>query len=194
MPTTDIGKIKEQLSRVLTVIEPANVEAILTLHKRLAKEHIPWAIGGDLGEALRAVPVKPDCVEVWTNKKGAAQILMAFKDLAPKGVYFQTQRLERKAIVGEKLYPIYQRSYYFDFMIQNVKIRVHGDLQFRVGDWEWGDKLEYTPEHVSIVGFKTAVVPLQVKYELYHNLGWADRAERVSQVINRHPSRRQGDF
>jgi hypothetical protein len=113
---------------------------------------------------------------------------MAFKQFSQKGVLFQTQSLERKAFFEKKEYPVYARSYYFDFTLNGVKVKVHGDLQFKVGNWEWGDKLEYTPEHVSVVGTKTAIVPLQVKYELYQTLGWADRAEKISQVINRHPS------
>jgi len=188
MYTTDVSKIKQQLSRVLAVIDPVYIDILLALHKRLDKEHISWAIGGDLGETLRAVQVKPDCIEILTSRKGAAQIFMAFKEFSQKGVLFQTQSLERKALVEKKEYPVYARSYYFDFALNGVKVKVHGDLQFKVGNWEWGDKLEFTPEHVSVVGAKTAIVPLQVKYEFYQALGWADRAEKISQVINRHPS------
>ena len=186
MYATNIGKIKQQLSHVLAVIDPIYIDTLLELHKRLDKEHIFWAVGGDLGETLRAVQVRPDCVEILTDKKGAAQIFMAFKEFSQKGVLFQTQRLERKATAEEKEYPIYARSYYFDFTLNGVKIKVYGDLQFKVGNWEWGDKLEFTPEHVSVVGAKTAIVPLQVKHQLYQALGWADRAEKISQVIDRH--------
>lgn len=187
MYTTDISKIKEQLSHVLAVIDPIYIDTLLTLHKKLQKEHIFWAIGGDLGENLRAVQVKPDCIEILTNRKGAAQIFMAFKEFSPKGVFFQTHRLERSAVIEKKEYPIFVRSYYFDFTLNGVKIKVYGDMQFKVGNWEWGDKLEFTPEHVSVVGAKTAIVPLQIKFELYQTLGWVDRAEKISQVINRHP-------
>ena len=187
MFTTDVNKIKEQLSHVLTIVDPMYIETILTLHKKLDREHISWVVGGDLGENLRAVQVKPNCVEILTDKKGAAQIFMAFKEFSPTGVFFQTQRLERNAVIEQKEYPAYTRSYYFEFAINGVKIKVHGGLQFKVGNWEWGDKLEFIPEHVSVVGAKTAIVPLQVKYELYQALGWTDRAEKISQVINRHP-------
>jgi len=188
MYTTDIAKIRQQLSRVLAVIDPIYIDTILSLHKRLDKEHIFWAIGGNLGETLRAVQVEPDCIEILTDRKGAAQIFMAFKEFSRKGVLFQTQRLERKAVAEDMEYPVYARSYYFDFSLNGVKVKVYGDLQFKVGNWEWGDKLEFTPEHVSVVGAKTAIVPLRLKYQLYQDLGWADRAEKISQVIDKHPS------
>ncbi len=188
MPTTEIEKIKEQLSRVLSVIEPRYVEMILMLHRRLDKTHVRWAIGGDLGEQMRAVQVRPDCVEILTDKSGASQIALTFKDLAAAEVSQKTQTLSRCAVLDGNEYPVYERSYYFDFTAFGVKVKVHGDLQIKVGYWAWGEKLEFTPEHVSVVGFNTAIVPLQLKYEIYQDLGWTDRAEKINQVINRHPS------
>ena len=164
---------------------PHTVDALLSLHRKLAKEHIEWAVSGELGEALRTVQVKPDCIEIVTSKKGATQIFLAVKEFNPAGVYFQTQKLERNAIVNGKEYPVFVRSHYFDFTLGGVKVKVFGDLQFRIKDWEWGDKLEFTPDYIYLVGAKTAIVPLQVKYEIYRDLGWTDRAEKISQVISK---------
>ncbi len=183
MYDTDIDKIKQQLSTVVALIDPAYIEALLLLQSKLVKEHIEWAVSGELGEALRTVQVKPDCIEIVTSKKGATQIFLAVKEYGAKGIYFQTQKLERNAVVNGKEYPAYIRSHYFDFTINGVKFKVYGDLQYRVSDWEWGDKLEFTPEHIYIVGTKMALVPLLVKYEIYQGLGWTDRAEKISQLI-----------
>lgn len=185
MYATDIDKIKEQLNNVLAIIEQPYVNALLTLHKRLAKKNIEWAVSGDLGEALRTVQVKPDCIEIVTNKRGAAQIFLAVHEYGPAGVYFQTQKLPRNAKLGGKEYPVYVRSHFFDFVMEGVKVKVYGDLQFKISNWDWGDKLTFTPEHIYLVGLKTAVVPLSVKFELYKNLGWADRAEGIRQVMAR---------
>lgn len=184
--TTDVNKIREQLSQVLSIIDPAFVDAILELHRRLSKENISWAVGGDLAEALRTVQVKPECIEIWTDMKGAEEIFASFRDLASKGITFETKQLEQKAVIEQKEYPVYTRSYYFEFTVKGVQVQVHGDLQFKVGAWDWGDKLEFTPEYVFIVGAKTAIVPLQVKYEMYNALGWTERAERIRQVMIRH--------
>ncbi len=186
MSITDVNKIREQLSHILATIEPVYVNALLELHKRLDQRHVPWVLGGDLGEAFRTIQVNPDCIEILTDKKSAAQIFLTFKDLAPKGIFFQTQRLERNALVEQKEYPVYVRSYYFEFNFCGLKVKVHGDLQFRVGAWEWGDKLEFTPEYLSVAGARTAIVPLHVKYEIYQALGWTDRSEKISRVLKRH--------
>jgi hypothetical protein len=183
MYTTNVEKIREQLSRVLAIIEQPYINALLTLHKNLAKKNIEWAVSGELGEALRTVQVKPDCVEIVTSKKGAAQIFLAVQEHSPTGVYFQTHRLPRNAELGGKEYPVYVRSHYFDFAVDGVKVKVYGDLQFKIADYDWGDKLEFTPEHIYLVGLKTAVVPLAVKYAIYQSLGWEDRAGKIRQVI-----------
>jgi hypothetical protein len=188
MYTTEIKTIREQLSTILALLEPMYIAALTSLHDRLSKAHIEWAVGGELGEALRTVQVKPDCIEIVTDKKGASEIFLAFKEFISKGIFFQTQRLERKAVVDKKEYPVYARSHYFEFTLAGVKIKVHGDLQYRVSDWEWGDIFDFTPEHVYVVGAKTAVVPLQFKYDLYQSLGWNDRAEKIVQVLTRRPT------
>ena len=188
MYATDINKIKEQLNNVLTMVDPVYVAALSTLSKKLAKEHIGWAVGGDLGEALRTIQTQPDCIEIVTSKKGASQIFLAFKELCSKGVFCETQKLDRNAVVAGKEYPVYLRSYYFDFMLGNVKVKVYGDLQYRIGNWEWGDKLEFAPEHINVIGTKTAVVPLQVKYDIYQGLGWTDRADKIKRLITKHAS------
>jgi hypothetical protein len=185
MGETDINKIRQQLTGVLTTVEPTYIDAVLALNKRLAKEHVEWALGGELGEALRNVQAKPDCVEIVTSKKAATQIFLNFRELGTEGMYIQTHKLDRNAVVEGKEYPAYTRSYYFDFNLDGVKVKVHGDLQYRIGNWEWGDKLEFTPEHISVVGVKTAVVPLQVKYEIYQSLGWTDRAEKIKQALTK---------
>ncbi len=182
---TDIEKIKAQLNHVLAIIEQPYINALLSLHKRLAKKNIEWAVSGELGEALRTVQVQPNCIEIVTSKKGAAQIFLAVQELNPTGVFFQTHRLPRNAELGGKEYPIFLRSHYFDFAVDGVKVKVYGDLQFKIADWDWGDKLEFSPEHIYLIGLKTAVVPLSVKYEIYKSLGWADRAEKISQVLTK---------
>jgi hypothetical protein len=62
---------------------------------------------------------------------------------------------------------------------------VYGDIQYKIDDWAWGDKLEFTPEYVNVTGVKIAVVPLQVKYEIYQKMGWAERAEKIETLIRR---------
>ena len=58
-------------------------------------------------------------------------------------------------------------------------------MQYKINDWDWGDKIEFTPEYVNVTGAKIAVVPLQVKYEIYQKMGWAEKVEKIEPIIRR---------
>ncbi len=183
MYAKNINKIREQLASILAIIDPMYINALLALNLKLASRNFEWAVSGELGEALKTVQVTPDCLEIVTTKRGAAQIFLLVQDCNPTGVYFQIHKLPRSALINGKEYPVYVRSYYFDFTINGVKAKVYGDLQYRISNWDWGDKLTFVPDHVHVAGEKTAVVPLQIKYNIYQQLGWVDRAEKVQQVL-----------
>jgi hypothetical protein len=185
MYETDVDKIKEQLNKVLSFVDPAYIEALLAFHKSIPNQNIGWAVGGDLGEALQTIQVEPDRIEIITRKEGANQIFSAVKEYNPKSIEIQTTKLARNAIVSGIEYPIYIRSYFFEFFLGCVKINVQGDLQYKINDWDWGDKLEFTPNYVNVAGAKTAVVPLEVELEIYRSLGWTDRSEKIEQKIGK---------
>ena len=185
MYKNDIDKIKGQLNKVLSFVDPAYIRALLILHKTLENENVEWALGGEIGEALEAIQVEPNCIEIVTSKEGAEKIFSAVKQLDPKTIEFQTNKLARNANINGIEHPIYVRNHYFDFFIDCVKIEVHGDMQYKINDWDWGDKLEFTPEFVNVTGVKIAVVPLEIKQEIYQNIGWTDRSEKIELIIKR---------
>jgi hypothetical protein len=174
----------EQQNPFLVIIPPQYVTALLKLHEKFEGKTIEWALSGDLGEALKGVRVEPDCIEIVTSKDGAEKIQDAVKELSPEPVAYRVQQLPRNALIGGMEQPLYARSYYFEFQFEGTKVKVHGDLQFKVSNWGWGDKFEFNPVLVYIVNKKTSVVPLSVKYELYKNLGWTDRVEKIKLVID----------
>ena len=174
----------EQLSNpFLIIIPPEYVSALLKLHEKLEGKNIEWALSGDLGEALNGVRIEPDCIEIVTSKDGAEQIHLSVKEFNPEPVVYRVHQLSRHAVIGGIEQPLYERSYYFEFQVNGIKVKVHADLQFKVNDWGWGDKFEFNPVSVYIVNKRTSVVPLQVKNELYKNLGWTDRVEKINWVI-----------
>jgi hypothetical protein len=168
---------------LIVVIPPTYVKALLKLHDKLEGKGITWALSGNLGEALRTVHVKPDCIEIVTSQQNALKIHEAAAEFNSSEFTQTVTELPRKTSFQGHDYPLYTKSYHFEFSIDNVPVKVDGDLQFRVNDWDWGDIFEFEPDVVYIVNKKTSVVPLQVKYELYQSLGWIDKAEQIKQVF-----------
>ena len=174
-----------QLSQVLTITPQQYVNALLTLHDKLDDKKVKWIVSGDLAERLRTVKVEPDCIEIVTSKVDAEKICLAVQEFKPQKISVQTQQLPRNVVIEKKEYPVYARSHYFEFNVNGVNVKVEGDLQFKVGDWDWGDIFDFIPEYVYVAGKKTAVTPLPIQFELYQTLGWTDRAEKISQVIKK---------
>jgi hypothetical protein len=171
-----------QVSHLLTFIPQKYIDALLTLHSKLDGKKIKWVVSGDLSERLRLVKVDPDCIEIVTSKDGVEKIFENVKEFNPQPVRFQTQQLPRSAVITGKEFPVFHRSYYFEFNIKTVTLKVHGDLQFKVGNWEWGEVFDFNPEYVYVTGKKIAVTPLPIQYEFYQMLSWVDRAEKISQI------------
>ncbi len=171
-----------QVSRFLTFIPQEYIEALLTLQSKLDGKEIKWVVNGDLAERLRLVKVDPDCIEIVASKDGVEKIFENLKEFNPQPVKFQTQQLTRNAVIAGKEFPVFHRSYYFDFKIKTVTIKVHGDLQFKVDNWEWGEVFDFNPEYVYVTGKKIAVTPLTIQYEFYQMLNWVDRAEKINQI------------
>ena len=175
--------MEEHDNPLLIIVPPKYISALLKLHEKLDGKNIEWALSGNLGEALRTVRVEPDCIEIVASKDAAQQIHDAVADFNVQPIAYLVQQLPRNASIQGKEYPVYIRSHYFEFDIDGIKVKVHGDLQYRVNDWDWGDTFQFEPDTVYVVGKKTSVVPLQVRYELYRGLGWLDRAENISKVF-----------
>jgi hypothetical protein len=170
---------------VLFIVPIKYVNAISSLHQRFEGKNINWVVNGDLAEALRTVQVEPDCIEIICAKQDAEKIFQVVQDLNPSPIKYQSRQLTRNAVIDGSEFPIQLRSYYFDFNLESVMVKVQGDLQFRVGNWDWGDIFLFAPEYVYVVGKKTAITPLTIKAELYQYFGWTDRFEKVKVVIQK---------
>ena len=175
----------DQMSHFVTVIPQKYMDALLSLNGKLENKNIIWTVSGDLAERMRLVRVEVDCIEIVTSKEGAEQIFQEVQEYKPRKLGIQTRRLQRDADICKEVFPVYVRSYSFEFNINDVTVKVQGDLQFKVGNWEWGEVFDFNPEYINVTGKTIAVIPLSIQYEFYQSLGWTDRAVKIFQVIKK---------
>ena len=169
----------------LVVLSKRLLDSTTTIGKILEGCPNKWAIGGDVAEVISGVNVEPDRVTILTTKEGCDEISgrLAKYSVAPATVV--ERRLEREASIGIKSYPVMIKSYMARFNIDGSELDVLGDLQIKVGEWDWGDPVDYEPDYVYVVGVKVPVVPLQLKREIYDGLGWRDRAAKIHEAVVR---------
>ncbi len=156
-----------------------------------------WVIGGDIGELLLGVDVKADHLEIVTTRKGsevigaklqhaplrsAGEVEEGTSNLGPKDT---EKKLERLADCSGNLYAVSVRSHYVEGVLDGIRVEVYGDLQYRVGELEWGDPLVFEPTKISIIGTSLSVFPLGLKSEIYLALGWVDRVDKISEALTR---------
>ncbi len=187
----DPGDFLSKLSGIVSVIPRQYVDAILALHDTLDGKGIEWIVNGEAAESLETVDVEPQYLEIVCSRRDAEQFHKAVTEFSPSPLTYLTQRLPDNAVYQGNQYPVFQKSHYFDFSLRGIQVRVHGDLQFRVNDWEWGDVFEFTPNYVSIVGRKTAVTPLPILLGIYESLGWTEKARRIRIVLEKRTAMRE---
>jgi len=169
---------------LVTLTKPL-LDATIMIGKTLTNCTNKWAIGGDVGEVISGVNVQPSQIAILTTREGCDEItrnLAKYQIEPPRTV---ERELERDAKIDLKLLKIWIKSYTARFDVQGSQLDVHGDLQIKVGDWEWGDPLDFEPDYVYVVGVKVPTVPLKVKSELYTGLGWMDRASKIHEAVMR---------
>jgi len=166
-------------------IHPRFIDAVVLVNGTLRNSGAVWSIGGDLADAMREVDVRPESVELFTDEGGASKIHNAVRGYKPTELKVVEQRLPRDAEIEGAKRPVFIRSHFFEFAVGGVDFSVHGDMQYKVGDWEWGDALDFIPEEINIVGEKFSIVPLVFRIDLYRGLGWTDRADAITRAIAR---------
>src|SRR5260370_10330247 len=167
----------------LVVLNKGFVEATIMIGKALEGCTKKWAFGGDVAEVISGVNVEPDHVTILTTKEGCDEISEKLSKYAVVAPSVAERKLAREAKIGLKLYPVMIRSYMARFNVDGSLLDVHGDLQIRVGEWKWGDPLEYKPDYFYVVDVKMPVIPLQMKSEIYNALGWSDRVGKIHEAV-----------
>ncbi len=169
----------------LVVLSKPLLDATIMIGKALIDCTNKWAVGGDVAEIISGVNVKPNHIAILTTRQGCDEVarkLAKYQIESPRTV---ERELERDANVDLKPYKVRIKSYTSRLNVEGSRLDVHGDLQIKVGDWDWGDPLDFEPDYVYVVGVKVPIVPLKMKSELYTGLGWTDRAAKIHEAVMR---------
>lgn len=169
----------------LVVLSKPLLDTTITLGEMLNDCSAKWAIGGDVAEVISGVNVEPDHVTVLTTKDGCDEISRKLAKYQIEPPRIVERKLDRNAEIDFKSHQVWIKSYNSQFDIQGSKLDVDGNLQIKVGDWDWGDPLEFEPDYVHVVNVKIPIVPLKLKTELYSGLGWMDRAQKIHEAVIR---------
>ena len=196
MPTINIlDKSKSALvpvvqSRVpapdeLIVLSKPLLDATIKVGEFLRDVAATWAIGGGVGEIISGVNVDTDHLTILTSTQGCNEIDQKLAEFQIEPPRLTERKLQRTAKIGQSLLPISIRSLAATFSIEGQRLDVHGDLQIKVGEWEWGDPIAFEPDFVHVVHVRVPVIPLQFKSDLYMGLGWADRVKKIHEAMIR---------
>lgn len=131
------------------------------------------------------VNVKPDRVTIVTTAEGCDEICDLLAQFQTRPPETREAALQRRADINGKFYPVQIRSRFGELKVHGMKVEVLGDVQIKVGDWDWGDPIDFEPNYLNVVGHRMPTVPLQLKTELYLGLGWLDRIELMTVSLTR---------
>ncbi|MCD4669722.1 MAG: hypothetical protein K8S14_04690 [Actinomycetia bacterium] len=154
------------------MLDPNYLRVLCKINARLSSTNVNWVITGSLGFALQGVPVKPNDIDIQTDKDGAYDIESRFSEFVTKKVIFSsTERI---------------RSYFGELMIDGIKVEIMGDIQKRLKNrkWETPVNLEYYKRIVKIEGMQIPVLSLEYEYHAYLKLGRIDKAEMLREWLH----------
>jgi hypothetical protein len=179
-----LGSRVPQPEEIVMLSQPV-LKAVIRLGEELRDAHAMWAIGGDAGEIMKGVNVHTDFIEILTTKDGTQEICTRLGEYVTLAPSVAETKLDREADIEGKMLPVYIKSQYAELTVNKVKVKIYGDQQIKVAEWDWGDPLDYTPDEVNVVGTRVPTVPLRLSSELDLGLGWLDRVELISDAVIR---------
>jgi len=153
------------------MIDPSYLEVLRKIFSQLNNTNVNWVVTGSLIFAFQDVPVKPNDIDIQTDKAGAYEIERLFSEFVTKKVVFSS---------ADKI-----RSHFGELLIDGIKVEIMGDLQKLLGDgtWEKPVDLKRHQRIVEIDGMKIPVLSLEYEYQAYLKLGRKKKAQMLKKVI-----------
>lgn len=183
-PKIDVISSKVPTPDEVVIVPQPIMKAASILASRLYPSiRAKWAVGGSAGEIMQGVNVKADHIEILTTKEGTQEIWDEMKEYQVLGPAVVEKKLPREADIGGEMLPVFVKSNYAELTVGGVRVEVYGDEQIKVGDWDWGDPLDFTPGIMYLSGGRLPLVPLSLQSELTLGLGWLDIVQLISDAV-----------
>ncbi|MFB6185836.1 MAG: nucleotidyltransferase domain-containing protein [Halobacteriaceae archaeon] len=145
--------------------------ALREIAATLDSANITWAITGSVNFALQGLPIKPNDIDIQTDRLGA----YAFEDLFSDAVVDPVSFAEDEHI----------RSHFGRFRIAGIEVEVMGDIEKRQ-DGEWIGPI-HLPEYIEYITYndiKLPVLALAYEYTAYKTLGRDERANLIKEYLD----------
>jgi predicted nucleotidyltransferase len=159
---------------MFVVMEQRIIEVLKIVSQKLRGQKIRWVLVGSTSLALQGVRLKPEDIDILTDKEGAFEINKLLKEYETEPVRFkESDRFQ---------------SYLGRFKIKEVNVEVMGNLKIKIGnEWIPSERL-VSRRTINIEGMGLPVFPLKKELELYEKLGRRKdhiRIQKVKEALKR---------
>ena len=111
----------------LVVLDKPLLEATIELGNLLKDCQAKWAFGGDIGEILNGVNVRPDHLTILANLVGCEEISKRLERFQVEASRIVETQIKRSAEIEPKPLPIIIKSYRSQFNLKGQRLDVHGE-------------------------------------------------------------------
>lgn len=147
------------------------VNVLQKIYEKLNGLNINWVITGSTAFIIQGVPLKPNDIDIQTDKEGAYQIEECFKELVKSKVCLSS---------NGKI-----SSYFGCLEIDGIKVEIMGDIQKNInGVWEKPVDLKQYKKNIVLNGMSLPVLDLEYEYNAYMKMGRVEKATLLKKYIN----------
>ncbi|MBN1212572.1 MAG: hypothetical protein JXA92_08340 [candidate division Zixibacteria bacterium] len=155
------------------MIDARFTNVLTKIYRKLEKKAVNWVITGSLGFALQGMPVRPNDIDLQTDKSGAYEIERLF-----------ARRLTEPVKIREEKK---MRSHFGVLDIDGVRVEIMGDIQKKTETGGWGEPVELDrfKQFVEFSGMRVPVLSLAYEYRAYLALGRIEKALMLKEWLAR---------
>ena len=146
--------------------------ALKFVAKRLSHENIKWILVGSAGLCLQGIDIKPNDLDILTDKNGAYEMGRLFKEFEIQPVkYSESDKFA---------------SHIGKFNIKNISVEVMGGLKIKHKSKWKNDFVRCSKDmfFIAYEGIKIPVSSLKIQAENYRMLGRWAKAKKIEILLN----------